>query len=77
MHTEQRKDSDYQVARQRYIRVQIVGMSIFLATWPGIMMISMFNLKIRGDIFAVLMVVVAVIIFAIGHYGKQELKEHG
>jgi hypothetical protein len=50
-------------------------MGIFLATWPGIMMVAMFGVPIRPEIFAVLMLTVAVIVFAIGTVGRQEAME--
>jgi len=75
MGTGQRKDSSDKVAEARkYLWWQYVGMGIFLATWPGIMMVAMFGVPIRPDIFAILMCTVAVVVFAIGTVGRQELK---
>ena len=72
----QREDSHNKVAEERkYLWVQYFGMGIFLATWPGIMMVVMFGVPIRPEIFAVLMVTVAVVVFAIGTVCRQELKE--
>ena len=70
------KDTYDKVAEERkYLWWQYAGMGIFLATWPGIMMVAMFGVPIRPEIFAVLMVTVAVVVFAIGTVCRQELKE--
>ena len=72
----QREDSHDKIAEERkYLWVQYFGMGIFLATWPGIMMVAMFGVPIRPEVFAVLMLTVAAVVFAIGHYGRQELRE--
>ena len=61
---------------QKYIRIQIAGMAIFLS-WPvAIYLAGYCRLNIAMDILTVLMVLTAVIVFSIGTVGKQELKEH-
>jgi len=73
----QREDcSDEVAARRKYLRFMEVGMAIFLA-WPvAVVAAGTFGLNIRCDILSVLMIMVAVVVFAIGHVGRQELEEH-
>ena len=50
-------------------------MGIFLS-WPvAIQVAGYLRLNVRLDVLSVLMVFVAVVVFAIGHVGRQELKE--
>ena len=60
---------------KRYLWWQYAGMGIFLS-WPvAIQLAGYLRLNIRLDVLSVLMVIVAAVVFAIGHYGRQELKE--
>ena len=75
MRPEQRNDSNYEVARRKWLWWQYVGMGIFLS-WPvAIQVAGYLRLNIRLDVLSVLMVFIAVIVFAIGHVGRQQLKE--
>lgn len=75
--TPREEDCRNKVAEARkYLWWQYVGMGIFLATCPGTMMVVMFRVPISPDIFVVLMVTVAEIVFAIGTVGRQELKDN-
>lgn len=60
---------------RKIIRVQIVGMSIFLS-WPVAMMLAtMYGLDYIIPQISALLIIIALIVFAIGHVGRQELKE--
>lgn len=77
METGQRKDSKLSVSPElrKYIRLQEIGMAVFLS-WPVAMMLAaMYGLDAIIPVMSVLLIMVAVIIFAIGHVGRQELKE--
>lgn len=59
---------------RKYIRIQIVGMSIFLS-WPvAICFAEYFRLNINLGQLSVLMIMVAVVVFCVGLVGRQELK---
>lgn len=77
MGTGQRKDSSSQVSPglRKCIRIQIVGMAIFLS-WPVAMMLAtMYGLDYIIPQISVVILALAVVIFCIGHVGRQELKE--
>jgi hypothetical protein len=76
MDTGQRESRKPQINPVRkYIWCQQVGMAIFFA-WPvAIMLASMFDLDYIVVQMSVLMVGIAVLIFAIGHVGREELAE--
>lgn len=60
---------------RKYLRFQEVGLSIWLA-WPvAIMVASMYGLDRAVGVISVFMIVIGAIVFAIGHYGRQELRE--
>jgi len=61
---------------RKYIRIQIVGMAIFLS-WPvAMMMATMYGLDYIIPQISALLIVVALIVFSIGLVGRQELREH-
>jgi len=73
----QKKDSQDGISPElrRYIRIQIVGMAIFLS-WPVAMMLAtMYGLDDIIPQISVLILAIAVIVFCIGLVGRQELKE--
>lgn len=78
METDQRQDSKPEAAAElrRYIRFQQAGWLMFCA-WPvGMIAAAYFDVNpTQISIISVLWVMAAIIIFAIGHTGKQELKE--
>lgn len=75
--THRENRSDKVALERRYLRVQYIGMGIFLS-WPvAIQLTGYFGVRIALDMLSVLMVTVAVVVFAIGHVGRQELKEQG
>ena len=61
---------------QKYIRFQQAGWIMFCC-WPvAAIVAAMRNLSIAAiSAMSVLMIMAAIIIFAIGHTGRQELKE--
>lgn len=73
--TEKEDRSDKVAEERKYLRIQYVGMGIFLS-WPVAMVLAaMYGLDAIIPAMSVLLIMVAVIIFAIGHVGRQELKE--
>lgn len=73
----QRKDSQDGVSPElrKYIRIQIAGMAIFLS-WPVAMMLAtMYCLDYIIPQISALLIIIALIVFAIGLVGRQELKE--
>ena len=77
MDTTERENRKLQVdaSLRKYIRLQEIGMAVFLS-WPVAMMLAaMYGLDAIIPVMSVLLIMVAVIIFAIGHVGRQELKE--
>ena len=69
---EDRKDRVNPV--QKYIRLQEIGLACWLA-WPVAMILAdMYGLASIIPIMSVLLLMVGVVIFAIGHVGRQELK---
>ena len=75
--TEREGRSDKVAEKRKYLRIQYVGMGIFLS-WPVAMQLVLyFRLGIRLEILSVLMIMVAVVVFAIGTVGRQELKGQG
>ena len=72
--TENRKDGVTPELR-KYIRIQIAGMAIFLS-WPVAMMLAtMYGLDYIIPQISALLIIIALIVFAIGLVGRQELKE--
>lgn len=70
---EGRKDKVVNPER-RYIRLQEIGMSCWLS-WPvALMLADMYDLHRFMGIITVLLLYIGVVIFAIGHYGRQELR---
>jgi len=60
---------------RKYIRLQEVGLAFFLS-WPVAMMVAtIYNLGYIIPIMSVLLIYIGVVIFAIGHVGRQELAE--
>jgi uncharacterized membrane protein len=60
---------------RKYIRLQEIGLAFFLS-WPVAMMAAdMYGLQYIIPIMSVLLIGVAVILFAIGHEGRQGLRE--
>lgn len=76
MEGNQRKDcSDEVAAKRKYLRFMQVGLAIFFA-WPvAIMLASMFGLDYQVPTISVLMIMLAIAIFSIGHVGREELKQ--
>jgi len=70
---EGRKDKVVNPAR-KYIRLQEIGMSCWLS-WPvALILADMYSLHRFMGIITVLLIYIGVVIFAIGHYGRQELR---
>ena len=69
--------SDKVAEERKYLRIQYIGMGIFLS-WPVAMQLVLYlRLGIRLDILTVLMVLGSAIVFAIGTDGREKLKEQG
>jgi hypothetical protein len=60
---------------RKYIRLQIVGMAFGLAIPVMAILAGMYGFDRFVPQIAVLMLVIAVVIFGIGDIGRQELKE--
>ncbi len=73
--TERESREDGLSLARKYIRLQEIGLYIFLS-WPVVMMLlAMCHLnRLIGQI-SVLIIVAAVFIFIIGYVGKQELRD--
>jgi len=75
--TDQRKDSQDGISPElrKYIRIQVVGMAIFLS-WPVAMMLAtMYGLDYIIPQISVVIISIAVVVFCIGLVGRQELRE--
>jgi hypothetical protein len=60
---------------RKYIRLQEIGLAFFLS-WPVAMMLAaMYHFEAIIGQITVLIIVAAVIFFAFGHVGRQELTE--
>jgi len=51
------------------------GMSLFLSTFPGLILADMYGLQRIIPVIGVVLPMIGVVIFAIGYYGWQELRE--
>ena len=59
---------------RRYIRLQEIGMACWLS-WPvALMLMDMYDLHRLMAVVSVLLLYIGVIIFAIGHVGRQEFR---
>lgn len=73
----QGKDSSDQVKSpelRRWINVQTIGMSFVLAIPVAMMVADMYGLQQQVPQIGVLLFMIGTVIFAIGHYGRRELR---
>ena len=59
--------------KQKYLRLMTWGMSLFLSTFPGLILADMYGLQHIIPVMAVVLPMIGIVIFAIGHTGWQEL----
>ncbi|MBV6343291.1 hypothetical protein [Candidatus Magnetobacterium casense] len=70
------KDSKHPVApEQKYIRLQITGMSFCLATPVMGVLAGMYGFEDIAMTIALVMIVIGVLIFDIGRTGRRRLRE--
>ena len=60
---------------RKYIRIQTWGMAVCLSTPVAWILAGMYDLQFILPLFIVVLPMIGVIIFAIGHTLRQELKE--
>ena len=60
---------------QKYIRIQITGMAIFLSWLPAVMLADMYGLRYIIPHLSVLILIISAFVFSFGTVGKQELRE--
>jgi len=73
--TERESRQDGVSLARRYLRLQEIGLA-FLCAWPVAMQIAaMYGLGLIIPQISALMLMAAVVFFAIGHVGRQELRD--
>lgn len=73
--TERDNRKDKVTPVRKYIRLQEIGMAHWLV-WPVAMILAdMYDLQTIIPIMSVLLIYIGVVIFAIGHVGRQEFNE--